>query len=245
MQNKQIRIQLIAVIVLSLATGRIMMLILTPTVPTVKGAQIVTAAAAMPEINITKKKVNASSKFGEYTLYQVTMFKYIAVEGIILEEYKCDAGYRTFGIGCVIDTPEEEVMVAEGFTYEEAKKHLEREHLKMVHRIEKDAPNKYNLQQKYALSMLFLSTGYERFWKKNLKFKAGYLAGKGIPENRWIRMCHYKKPNGQIVKSKHLEKSKRFEIALFNNDLDTLLPLVEEYKQAAIKHQKKLGVWRT
>lgn len=186
---------------------------------------------------------NADIRFGKYTLYEVCMYKFIATEGIVLNMYNCAAGYKTFGIGCVADTPEEEQLVASGLTYDKVRKHLEKEYLKMMERVEEDAPGLYQKHQKAALAMLFLSIGYERFWKKNAYLKPSYRLGMGIPSKNWLRQCNYKTPQGRWVKSKNLERSKAFEVALFNGDIKSVLNSTKRFHTDAIIIQKKLSIW--
>lgn len=228
--------------ILSIGLIQLLKLILNPEVPVIAGTKIATASAVISE---TAKEEIADEQFGEYTLYQATIFKYLAVEGLVLEEYECAAGYKTFGVGCVVDTPEEEALVASGLTYEKVITHLTNEHMNMVARVEKDAPKKYNKRQKYALAMLYLSIGYERFWKKNQKLRRAYEEGHGIPERTWLKQCNYlSKKTGKYVRSEHLYRSKQFEVALFKGNEKELIKRIEAYKKAAIKLQKNHKVWR-
>lgn len=238
---KRTQQQWIAIAILSMGLIQLIKLIFSPEVPVITGTKIATASAVISEA----PKEDVDEQFGEYTLYQATIFKYLAVEGLILEEYECDAGYRTFGVGCVVDTPEEEKLIQSGLTYEKVIKHLTNEHMKMVERVEKDAPKKYNKRQKYALAMLYLSIGYERFWKKNQKLRRAYEEGHGIPERTWLRQCNYRsKKTGKYVRSEHLFRSKQFEVALFKGDEPELIERITAYKKVAIKLQKNHKVWR-
>lgn len=233
--------QWIAIAILLMGLIQLIKLILNPEVPVIAGTKIATASATVIEEN----KDDANEKFGNHTLYQATVFKYLAVEGLILDEYECAAGYRTFGIGCVVDTPEEEELVRSGVTYEKAVKHLMDEHLKMVQRVEKDAPGMYNRRQKYALAMLYLSIGYERFWKKNQRLRRAYEEGHGIPERTWLKQCNYlSKKTGKYVRSEHLYRSKQFEVALFKGNEKELIKRIEAYKKVATKLQETNKVWR-
>ena len=172
------------------------------------------------------------------------MYKFIATEGIVLDMYSCAAGYRTFGIGCVADTPEEKALVRSGLTYPKVRKHLEEEWTKMMNLVERDAPKQYNQQQKAALAMLFLSIGYERFWDKNKNLKLAYKNGAGIPESRWLKQCNYKSTKtGKYVRSENLYRSKKFEVALFKGDVDFIVESTKRFKKDAIQIQKRLQIW--
>lgn len=184
------------------------------------------------------------TKFGPYTLYEVCMYKMIAIEGIVLDDYYCAAGYRTFGIGCVADTPEEKKLIASGLTYHKVREHLEKEWTKMIDLVERDAPKQYKKHEKAALAMLFLSIGYERFWAKNKKHRHGYENGLGIPRSTWLKQCNYKSSStGKYVRSEHIYSSKRFEVDLFFNNKMEVVKQAEKFRKSAILHQKRLKVW--
>jgi len=229
--------------------------VMSPNVPTVRNLQIETVGTSVdcetdlceylnePETVVTTDNTNL--KFGKYTLYEVAMYKFIATEGIVLDRYTCDAGYKTFGIGCVNDTPEEEKLIKSGLTYEKVRAHLETEYLKMMERIEKDAPELYKKHEKAALAMLFLSIGYERFWKKNAYLKPSYRLGLGIPINTWLKQCNYKNRKGKWVRSENLYRSKVFETALYKGDVKTVLNSTKRFHSDAITIQKRLDIWRS
>lgn len=220
----------------------------TSTPPTENSTPIPTAEAALvnepykiTEPVITDKSTPEVTKFGRYTLYEVCMYKFIAIEGIVLDKYICDAGYKTFGIGCVNDTPEEQALINSGLTYEKVRKHLEKEFLKIIDLVEHDAPGLYRQNEKAALAMLFMSIGYERFWAKNKASWNGYKKGEGIPERTWLKQCNYKcATTGKWVRSDHIYSSKKFEVNLFFNRKNKVESQATVFRQQAIILQNKL-----
>ena len=220
----------------------------TSTPPTENSTPIPTAEASLvndpckiTEPVITDKSSPEVTKFGQYTLYEVCMYKFIAIEGIVLNTYTCAAGYKTFGIGCVADTPEEKELIRSGLTYEKVRKHLEKEFLNTIDLVERDAPGLYKQNEKAALAMLFLSIGYERFWKKNQSSWSGYKKGEGIPERTWLKQCNYKSiSTGKWVRSDHIYSSKKFEVNLFFNRKNKVESQATVFRQQAIILQNKL-----
>ena len=213
-------------------------------IPTAEGSMPYSMALPVDTATAKIPKISAAKEYGNYTLYEACMYKFIAIEGIVLDNYYCSAGYKTFGIGCVNDTPEENKLIKSGLTYEKVRTHLEKEFLRTMDLVERDAPRLYKKHEKAALAMLFLSIGYERFWKKNQSSWEGYKRGQGFPEWKWLRQCNYKSSKtGKYVRSEHIYGSKKFEVALFNGRNQEVGRMAERFKKDATYLQKKLKIW--
>lgn len=137
-------------------------------------------------------------------LYEITIKHIMKVEGFRSEPYICPAGHKTIGFGHVITKNDTFTSLNE----KQALKLLKIDFDKMF---QKTNP-KLKFNQRLAIAHFTFNTGRYYYEKSLLKKNVDA----GLPINNLIIKYRFYKKNGNYIESKHLLKSRIFELKLYN-----------------------------
>lgn len=141
-------------------------------------------------------------------------------EGLVLNEYECAAGHKTWGFGLRTDYN----PLPDSINYKIARESLEKKFIKYYNRVQKDYPHSvygFTRNQYLSFTLLIYRIGYSRF--KNSSVLKECIANSD-PTQEWVRWKYYTDPNtgSKIVNQRMLERC-IFELNLYKGDFKYIL----------------------
>ena len=135
-------------------------------------------------------------------------------------------GAKTGGFGCSVQKGD----TTDYSNYDEATKEMYRRYEQLLLQIKKDLPDHPSHKQ-WAVAMLAFNMGYPSLKRKSLW---NTIKSNGDVTTKWLSYCYYfDKKKGKRVRSENLLLSRKFEVSLWNNDLDSVKKMGED---ARLKH---------